>query len=809
MENNIIKTKTSNKNNISSEETSTEEDKKDGNSSNDINFVTSPTPTEVKGFLPPPLTNNHRISSVIRKNSYVEQSTDNCPNAQPTDEHILPKTQRFFLMLRKEPKKLITQLLRRCCSIAFLFPLLLVTIVIVTVLIVWLINFLSTSSFVDEMSFALSEEVTLKIKEKSRNLISMPPRITNLLKDFHNISYSLSDIPNAGRTYSWKLFTIFPEVSSITLANETNEMLVFERYPNKTVVEWERDQDDPYLKIYQIDPRTAERRHDWGPVLEVEYYGKSRRWYIECKEAVSDYWTGVYFFATDVLGITRCTTIPSSTTGEILGVATADLSLQTLNSFLNALSVAKTGTSFILERSGYLIATSNKNANEVVGRRIYAPNATDPIIRDVSSYLFDKYNNFHNVNVTSEDILVGGGSYFVGVSYFYVHKNIDWLIVVVIPKNDFLEGVQRGYIVVACLTVFMIILSIILSSILSYCITKPLYKLRGQMKKITKLNLDDLTTNKKKTSYLFELQTIELTFISMVYALQSFKKYVPDVVIKRSMRKNEVAELYLVERELSIFFMDFVEFTRLTEELQPIRLIELISEAMEEMSVIIEDEGGVIDKYIGDAIMALFNAPYDLPDFEIKACMAALRCIKTLDKLGVNWIKRGLPTMKCRIGINSGKALVGNFGSTKRLSYTAIGHNVNLGARLEPLCKYYETNSLISQSTYEKAKEKCCCKFIDVVVVKGTTEDIAIYEILEERTKANIEQIEIENITNELLFALKKNDWEETMRLVLKAMKVAGFENNKALEIILERCKKFEEKKDEFVGILSFHEKSF
>ncbi|KAL9649874.1 hypothetical protein ABK040_009686 [Willaertia magna] len=195
---------------------------------------------------------------------------------------------------------------------------------------------------------------------------------------------------------------------------------------------------------------------------------------------------------------------------------------------------------------------------------------------------------------------------------------------------------------------------------------------------------------------------------------------------------------------------------------------------------------------------------------EARACHAILKCIKQLERKQLEWNNRGLPSIKCRIGVHSGKALVGNFGSSKRLNFTAIGHNVNLAARLEPLCKLYETNNLISDITYNYVKDKFCCKFIDIVVVKGTSGTVVVYTLLEERESASVSQLEIEKISFELRDCLIDNQLKDATNKISEALKLEGYNSkDRSLQIIRERCERFYENEKGFTGVLTLTEKSF
>src|SRR5262249_3642719 len=157
----------------------------------------------------------------------------------------------------------------------------------------------------------------------------------------------------------------------------------------------------------------------------------------------------------------------------------------------------------------------------------------------------------------------------------------------------------------------------------------------------------------------------------------------------------------------------------ISETLPAGELIDLVSEYLGEMSNIIIYSGGTLDKYIGDAIMAFWNAPEPLAHHPLVACKVAISCQQRLRELQPAWQQRGLPALQCRIGLYTGPVLVGNLGSHQRMDYTVIGDTVNVASRLESLNKYYGTSILIGDTVYEAARDTFLCRQIDVVAVKG------------------------------------------------------------------------------------------
>ncbi len=212
---------------------------------------------------------------------------------------------------------------------------------------------------------------------------------------------------------------------------------------------------------------------------------------------------------------------------------------------------------------------------------------------------------------------------------------------------------------------------------------------------------------------------------------KAFSSYVsPDLV--RQIEKNpDKLVLGGEQRELSILFSDVRNFTTVSESLKPPELVKLLNEYLTPMTRIVLEERGTLDKFIGDAVMALFNAPLDVSDHASHACSAALRMMDELQKINTEFTKRGINPLDIGIGINTGSAVVGNMGADIRFDYTAIGDAVNLASRLEGLNKYYGSHILVAEETRRQVNDgRFRFREIDLVRVKGKKLPIIVYELM-------------------------------------------------------------------------------
>jgi adenylate cyclase len=186
------------------------------------------------------------------------------------------------------------------------------------------------------------------------------------------------------------------------------------------------------------------------------------------------------------------------------------------------------------------------------------------------------------------------------------------------------------------------------------------------------------------------------------------------------------------EREVTVLFSDLRNFTGMCEALSPQEMLAILNRYFTRMAGIVEKHGGVIDKYVGDALMALFGAPLSHPDDADRALSAALEMVAGLAELNQEWHLRGLPTINLGIGINTDVVVAGNMGSESRLNYTVIGDGVNLASRLEGLTKEptYDTKIIVSGSTLSKVKDCYRTRRLGEVAVRGKQTSTEIFALL-------------------------------------------------------------------------------
>lgn len=197
-------------------------------------------------------------------------------------------------------------------------------------------------------------------------------------------------------------------------------------------------------------------------------------------------------------------------------------------------------------------------------------------------------------------------------------------------------------------------------------------------------------------------------------------------VISRQNLTAEVGE----RKVMSVMFTDIRSFTTMSEGMDATEVVAILNEYLSRMVDIVFETEGTLDKFIGDAIMAFWNAPVEQHDHPVRAVKTGLKMLEALDQLNSQWAETGRPAMHMGVGVNTGEMVVGNIGSSKRLDYTVIGDNVNLGSRLESLTKNYGVAMIVSETTAMEIRAEFLTRPLDLVAVKGKTRPVAIFEPL-------------------------------------------------------------------------------
>ncbi len=243
-------------------------------------------------------------------------------------------------------------------------------------------------------------------------------------------------------------------------------------------------------------------------------------------------------------------------------------------------------------------------------------------------------------------------------------------------------------------------------------------------------------------------------------------------------------------KELTILFSDIRGFTTISEKLTPDELVQLLNEYFGQMTEIIFDTNGTLDKYIGDAIMAFWGSPYPQEDHAFRSCSCALQMSRGLAKLNEKLQSAGRSPIGIGIGLNTGPVNVGNMGSERRLSWTVMGDNVNLASRLEGITKEYHVQLIISEATYRHVSSQFVCRELDKIRVKGKTLPVTIYELMDVEENRADHQTLLEAF-DRAMQEYRKQNWNRAAELFAEVL--SGFPDDGPTQVFLERAVEFSE----------------
>lgn len=263
----------------------------------------------------------------------------------------------------------------------------------------------------------------------------------------------------------------------------------------------------------------------------------------------------------------------------------------------------------------------------------------------------------------------------------------------------------------------------------------------------------------------------------------AFQHYLSPHVIEELVSDPTKLRLGGEKRQITAFFSDIKGFSTFAERMEPAELIELLNESLGAMTSVLLAEGATIDKYIGDAIVAMFGAPLDQPDHAERAIRAALKCQQKLAELAPGWAARGWPEVYVRIGLNSGDVLVGNLGSAERFDYTMIGDAVNLASRLEGANSNWGTRIMVGEACAALCGDRVLMREIDSVRVKGRREGVRVYEPLALPGQETAELRTLKDRYESALEAFRSSRFDEATT----AFRALAHANDAPSKLLLER----------------------
>jgi len=570
----------------------------------------------------------------------------------------------------------------------------------------------SPPKFVDEVFFNLlyrSKYISSIYYAKKNNYFSLAMNRSD--KDYYK-SDSTKKLPEK-TAFGWSVIFEMDEIGDADLNEDAQN--------TSTLNHSNPQQNNRFEKWYYFDQ--DKKLLDTEQIYNTSFLPTLRPWYSLAEFSKVPKWTEAYLFQLSrVPGITAAVGIIDQDKNS-KGILAIDLTLSKLNDLLNNLKMTSSSKMYIIDYLGNILAsTETLKLKESSNQKLRLPSINDDDLKDLKELLTQKHGDESSFIADLKE-----GSFVVQRENFKF-ENLNWKIVNINSVDDILSPNMKKRQITIALSFVLMILSAFIMFLFARNISQHISRLSESAEKITHF---DTSSDIDVVSSIMEIQQLANAMRSMQSSMDSFSKYVPRELVKRLMDgKGGMSEIGGEYKEITLFFSDIADFTTISENLKPQELIKQLTDYFSSSTDIIMKNDGVVDKFIGDSIMAFWGAPDENANQAYDACLSALQVQRFLQLKNSDWINLGLPPFSTRIGLHTDTALVGNIGANSRMNYTAIGDSVNLAARLEGLNKYYKTSILMSQDVYNKVNGDFLARPLGKVIVKGKDKAVGVYELV-------------------------------------------------------------------------------
>ncbi|WP_171235739.1 adenylate/guanylate cyclase domain-containing protein [Ruegeria sp. HKCCA6837] len=521
------------------------------------------------------------------------------------------------------------------------------------------------------------------------------------------------------------------------------------------------------------------------------YDPRTRPWYRGAFEQSGVYVSPLYQFeSTGRLGATFSKTVVDND-GNMLGVVALDITISALSQILDDIRIGDHGLVFMLDREGRLLSYTSTRSEGGEPRFVSSNTngsieGSSKIIDSVIERWRTSQQDFFRIAPASDE-----RNYIASVMPIPEVFGAQPTLGLIVPEDEFIGEIKRNTTRAMQIGVLALVLAVSFTFVVARLLSKNLVRVATEARKVSNFELSE---NLNLKSNIQEVAELGAAIASMKAGLSSFGAFVPKELVRSILSKAERISVGGESRDVTLMFADLKGFTRQTEGLEPEVLMSALSEYFEAMEKEISGNQGTVDKYIGDAIMALWNAPLDDSDHPVHACRAALACLLAEAKLNSDNGALPLRPLHTRFGLHTGRVVVGNVGSLSRLQYTALGAAVNFASRLEGLNKVYGTRILISEDVAVHVKNRFLLREIDFVVPAGTSFPSRIIELIAEKDDEGgflvsaAKKRELEEWR--ACYALyQSGKWADALDALQRHREIAA--NKRLVDVFIERCSSF------------------
>ena len=514
---------------------------------------------------------------------------------------------------------------------------------------------------------------------------------------------------------------------------------------------------------------------EWTPFQVRDapaFDARKRPWFHAAAEASGLVWSPVYVFFEGTPGLTASVAWRGEK-GELEGVFTADYSLRSIDDFLDAMAQQRVSYLAVVAKDGHFIgeATSLPGTAEETTRIVLKA-----VGRSLSEIPFGEGVPFR---------FQAGGMRMIGVAErVQPLSGFECLVITAVSEREFFGPVFDNALATVAIGAVALLIASLIAFFIAARLGRPLAEISRDLARVSAFQLDRI---EKPGSSLAEIAQLHRSVETMKTGLRAFRRYVPTQLVRRLLELGQDAELGGVERELTILFSDLANFTKISENLRPREIVEEMREYFEVATEAVEAEQGTLDKFLGDGVLAFYNAPVEIPQHAAHACATALALRDGLAAGEAHRRQQGRPILRTRIGLHTGLALVGNIGTRERFTYTVIGDSANLAARLESLNKTYGTDILASAATRQAAGDRFLWRTIDRVAVIGRDGATEVHELRGEMRGATPEELRFIACYEEALGLYLEGRFSPAILIWERLAR--DFPQDAPTRLLLERCR--------------------
>jgi len=627
------------------------------------------------------------------------------------------------------------------------------------------ISYRNGQAAINEVTSQLRTEVTLRTQDTLISYLEVPQVINRINADLIQEGQVGFEDPDGLARLFWDQTSLFDtvQVSAIYFGTETGEFLGMGFQADET---WQVGRAGASTG-YRFHSYAIDKEGNPTTLLQVgnSYNPRVRPWYERAVTRQDETWSDIYLdFKEPRLKLTHAIPIYDQG-GALQGVIGVDFVLTHVQRFLRDLKISESGQIFIIERSGLLVASSNPeeepflmDENGQVSERLSGDRSQIPLIRETTQYLQDYLGDLNRVQTSQQlSVKLAGERQFIQVTPLSDRQGLDWLIVVVVPEADFMSRIHANTRVTIFLCLGALGLTLMGGVVTARWVGQPILTInqaaqefaQGHWNKTVQVDradeLGELATafNRMANQLQIYFTTLEAQNALMLEVNERLQqsldkesklteaagRFVPNQFL-RLLGYDSIAEVQLgdtVSQEMTILFCDIRDFTRLSEQMSPEDNFRFINSFLSRMEPAIVRHRGLIDKYIGDAIMALFGETAE------DAIAASIEMLHALAAFNTTRQRADRPAIRMGIGINTGALILGVVGGENRIDGTVIGDAVNLASRVEKMTKRYQVPLLITEHTYLRLQEpdRYCLRMVDQVVPRGKSERVTILEVFD------------------------------------------------------------------------------